>query len=223
MFGCSFSNAFTAACVAVPSAPKPWVANTVVCVALAATCLPAELGPLLQPAAASVATVPTATAITAARFLRRINLWGDPVRAAHLALPGHFLNVATSFASGPRSGSSLVRGRLRVIHCRGSLVDPVLRCGQGGRVARSGGMPIANRRKTCLPAGLRSGSGARPRRTAGGLARHAQANADVRSYSTEGRAVHQERHIEVPSGRSNSGGSRRRAHGSTPHQSWRGS
>src|SRR5437016_3567978 len=116
MFGCSFSNAFTAACVAVPSAPRPWVANTMVCVALAATCLPAELGPLLQPAAASVAAVPTATTIIAARFLRSIDLCRDPVRAAHLALPGHFLIGPHSFASGPRSGGSLVRGRLRVIH-----------------------------------------------------------------------------------------------------------
>src|SRR5258708_39146413 len=69
MFGCSFSNAFTAAAVAVPSAPRPCVANTMVCVALADTCLPAEPPLLLQPAAPSVTAVKTATARTAALFL----------------------------------------------------------------------------------------------------------------------------------------------------------
>src|SRR5260370_20048520 len=39
MFGCSFSNAFTASSVAVPSEPRPWAAKTMVCLALPATWL----------------------------------------------------------------------------------------------------------------------------------------------------------------------------------------
>src|ERR1017187_181327 len=37
IFGLAFSNAATAAFVAAPSPPRPWVANTIVCDALAGT------------------------------------------------------------------------------------------------------------------------------------------------------------------------------------------
>src|SRR5262245_33589242 len=100
IFGCSFSKAFTAAWVAVPSAPKPWVANSMVCLALAGTCLPAELEPLLlQPAAASAPAVVTDTATANALLLRADTTRWDPTRPAGLALPGHFIIVATSFCS----------------------------------------------------------------------------------------------------------------------------
>src|SRR5437899_7005952 len=46
ILGFACSNALTAAVVAVPSEPRPWVANTIVCEALAGTCFPA-LEPLL--------------------------------------------------------------------------------------------------------------------------------------------------------------------------------
>src|ERR1039457_7703626 len=74
MFGCSFSNAFMAAVVAVPSPPRPCVANTMVCFALAATWLDALelvllplLPLLLQPAAASASTAPAATVANTGR------------------------------------------------------------------------------------------------------------------------------------------------------------
>src|SRR6266581_2635383 len=97
MFGCSFSNAFTAAVVAVPSAPRPCVANTMVCVALAGTCLPPPEPLLLQPTAASAMVVPTATATADARFLPVKAIRGHLVRPADLVLlPSHLVIVATS-------------------------------------------------------------------------------------------------------------------------------
>ena len=69
MLECSFSKALIAASVAVPSPPRPCVANTMVCLALAATWLLApELEPLLpHPAAASATTAAAATAAQAGR------------------------------------------------------------------------------------------------------------------------------------------------------------
>src|SRR5262249_62346153 len=86
MFGCSFSNAFTAACVAVPSEPRPWVAKTMVCLALAATwLLAAGVLPLLPQAAAARASVPAAA--TMPRVLLDLYV-------------GHNRIVATSFCCG---------------------------------------------------------------------------------------------------------------------------
>src|SRR5215469_6260457 len=64
MFECSFSNAFTAVAVAVPSEPRPWVANTIVCLALAGTCLPAAPELELLPQAASAIAPVAAMAAT---------------------------------------------------------------------------------------------------------------------------------------------------------------
>src|SRR6266566_1852632 len=135
IFGCSFSNAFTAAMVAVPSAPRPWVANTMVCFALAGTCLPAEPPLLLQPTAASDAAVPIATATTDARRLRVKPIRVGPVRPADPALAGHLLIVATSSYLVRGLGASPVRGRLLV------LIYAV----QGSREPHSGAVEVALR------------------------------------------------------------------------------
>ena len=74
-----------------------------ICLADAGTCLPAAPPPLLlQPAAASDAAVPTATAMTAARcrFLRA------PILPNCLLWPDHVVIVATSFASSPRNATA---------------------------------------------------------------------------------------------------------------------
>src|SRR5215469_100709 len=67
MLGCSFSNAFTAVVVAVPSEPRPCVANTIVCLALADTWLPAPEPELPQPAAAKATAALMAAASTVTR------------------------------------------------------------------------------------------------------------------------------------------------------------
>src|ERR1700742_5043989 len=65
MFGLAFSKALIASCVCWPSVPSPDSANTMVCLALAAT---EELDPPLEPQAAAPAVSATApTLIVTAR------------------------------------------------------------------------------------------------------------------------------------------------------------
>src|SRR5712691_7154007 len=90
MFGLAFSNAFTAASVATPSPPRPWVANTMVCLAVGDTC-PAvgEFGLLLllQPATAKANTAANASVPRAPRN-------ADPVVSFFLII-GHLSSTDT--------------------------------------------------------------------------------------------------------------------------------
>jgi hypothetical protein len=72
----------------------------IVCFADAGTCLPLAPELLLQPAAASDAAVPTATAIAAALY-RLFPIWPNC-----LVWPDHVVIVATSFASSPRNAAA---------------------------------------------------------------------------------------------------------------------
>src|SRR5215475_1938764 len=108
MFGCSFSNAFTAALVAVPSAPRPWVANWMVCFADAGTCLPPLEPLLLQPAAASDAAVPMATAMAAA-LCRFLPIWPNClVWPDHVVIRGHLLCCQSADAAANSSADGWV-------------------------------------------------------------------------------------------------------------------
>src|SRR5260370_17676203 len=95
MLGFAFSNALIATCVCWPSVPNPDSANTMVCLALAATLL-LEL-PELHPAAAR----PTAAAATTASILDLLDhptvatsllvACGSAVSQCQLSSPPNFL------------------------------------------------------------------------------------------------------------------------------------
>ncbi|MGH3403037.1 MAG: hypothetical protein ACRDRJ_11145 [Streptosporangiaceae bacterium] len=76
MLGCSFSKPAIAAFDAVPSDPRPAVAHTIVCLALAGTCEPPAVVavPLVLPQAASpiTAAAPAVMAASAVLFFGHI-------------------------------------------------------------------------------------------------------------------------------------------------------
>src|SRR5215467_8758098 len=96
MFECSFSKPAIAALVAWPSVPRPAVAKTMVCLALAGTWLDAlELLLLLQPPAASPIAAATATTASTLDLCSHHVMWPPPFGLAGCRQPFRMMDVSS--------------------------------------------------------------------------------------------------------------------------------